>query len=514
MDMIRLFDNGVTIQSGKPVAAIAAQAGAKEKTIAAKILATHDHPAQDGQLHITFDGLISHDITYVGIIQTARASGLTRFPVPYVLTNCHNSLCAVGGTINEDDHVFGLSAAIKYGGDYVPANQAVIHQYAREMMTGCGKMILGSDSHTRYGALGTLGVGEGGGEIVKQLLRNTYDLAAPQVILVHVTGRPRHGVGPHDVAIALCGAVYKNGFVKNKVLEFVGDGIGRLSMDYRIGIDVMTTETACLTSIWETDGAVRDYLALHGRAGDFAPLHPEDGAYYDGLIELDLSAIEPMAALPFHPSEAVTLRELIRCHAEPYGISCGAAVDLRSTVPYTAGVGISQWKVISEFCRTYGGSLPRFAKTGELLATPEQDSGKRIILDSGSPVLNCRIREDHYGVLTEALVIDKRQNVSYSVKNPEMIAKGGQCRRVIYTPGRSTWDAMRYTGEYQIQQSKKEEQAVTVTLPGSFDAFPGDRVTVRLEKLGLTGNYRVAETENRFSAREGAVMIWTLKECD
>ena len=211
--------------------------------------------------------------------------------------------------------------------------------------------------------------------------------------------------------------------------------------------------------------------------------------------------------------EQVTLRELIRCHAEPYGISCGAAADLRSTVPYTAGAGISQWKVISEFCRTYGGFLPRFAKTGELLATPEQDSGKRIILDSGSPVLNCRIREDHYGVLTEALVIDKRQNVSYSVKNPEMIAKGGQCRRVIYTPGRSTWDAMRYTGEYQIQQSKKEEQAVTVTLPGSFDAFPGDRVTVRLEKLGLTGNYRVAETENRFSAREGAVMIWTLKEC-
>ena len=211
--------------------------------------------------------------------------------------------------------------------------------------------------------------------------------------------------------------------------------------------------------------------------------------------------------------EQVTLRELIRCHAEPYGISCGAAADLRPTVPYTAGAGISQWKVISEFCRTYGGFLPRFAKTGELLATPEQDSGKRIILDSGSPVLNCRIREDHYGVLTEALVIDKRQNVSYSVKNPEMIAKGGQCRRVIYTPGRSTWDAMRYTGEYQIQQSKKEEQAVTVTLPGSFGAFPGDRVTVRLEKLGLTGNYRVAETANRFSAREGAVMIWTLKEC-
>ena len=215
MDMIRLFDNGVTIQSGKPVAAIAAQTGAKEKTIAAKILAAHDHPAQDGQLHITFDGLISHDITYVGIIQTARASGLTRFPVPYVLTNCHNSLCAVGGTINEDDHVFGLSAAIKYGGDYVPANQAVIHQYAREMMTGCGKMLLGSDSHTRYGAIGTMGIGEGGPELVKQLLQNTYDVAKPQVVLVWLTGEVPHGVGPHDVAIALCGAVYKNGLVKN-----------------------------------------------------------------------------------------------------------------------------------------------------------------------------------------------------------------------------------------------------------------------------------------------------------
>ena len=512
--MIQLHHGGVTLHGGVPTPAEAAVPAAREKTMAYQILRRHDTPAGDGLLHLTFDSLISHDITYVGVIQTAKASGMTEFPVPYVLTNCHNSLCAVGGTINEDDHVFGLSAAIKYGGDYVPANQAVIHQYAREMMSGCGRMILGSDSHTRYGALGTMGVGEGGPEIVKQLLRNTYDLAAPQVILVHVTGRPRHGVGPHDVAIALCGAVYKNGFVKNKVLEFAGPAVSRLPMDYRIGIDVMTTETACLSSIWETDGAVADYLTLHGREEAFTALHPQDGAYYDGMITIDLDRMEPMAALPFHPSEAVTLRELIHCHAEPYGISCGAAVDLRSTVPYTAGVGISQWKVISEFCRTYGGFLPRFAKTGELLATPEQDSGKRIILDSGSPVLNCRIREDHYGVLTEALVIDKRQNVSYSVKNPEMIAKGGQCRRVIYTPGRSTWDAMRYTGEYQIQQSKKEEQAVTVTLPGSFDAFPGDRVTVRLEKLGLTGNYRVAETENRFSAREGAVMIWTLKECD
>ena len=309
--MIKLHDLPVLWTGGAVREATPAMAAAREKTMACRILRAHNTGSGDGLLHLTFDSLISHDITYVGVIQTAKASGLTEFPVPYVLTNCHNSLCAVGGTINADDHAFGLSAAVKYGGDYVPANQAVIHQYAREMLAGCGKMVLGSDSHTRYGALGTLGVGEGGGEIVKQLLRNTYDLAAPQVILVHVTGRPRHGVGPHDVAIALCGAVYKNGFVKNKVLEFVGDGIGRLSMDYRIGIDVMTTETACLTSIWETDGAVRDYLALHGRAGDYAPLHPEDGAYYDGLIELDLSAIEPMAALPFHPSEAVTLRELI-----------------------------------------------------------------------------------------------------------------------------------------------------------------------------------------------------------
>ena len=212
--------------------------------------------------------------------------------------------------------------------------------------------------------------------------------------------------------------------------------------------------------------------------------------------------------------EQVTLRELIRCHAEPYGITCGAAADLRSTVPYTAGAGVSQWKVISEFCRTCGGFLPRFAKTGELLAVPEKDDGKRIVIDDSSPVLECRIREDHYGVLTEALVIDKKQNVSYSVQNPKMIAKGGQCRRVIYTPGRSTWDAMRYTGEYQISQSRRDAAAVSVKLPGSFGAFPGDRVVLKLEKLGTTGLYRVVEAENRFSVREGAVMIWTLKECE
>ena len=307
--MIKLYDGGVTIQNGCPVKA--QEKTGSEKTIARRILEAHNSPSTDGQLHITFDGLISHDITYVGIIQTARASGLKAFPLPYVLTNCHNSLCAVGGTINEDDHVFGLSAAIKYGGDYVPANQAVIHQYAREMMTGCGKMILGSDSHTRYGALGTMGVGEGGPELVKQLLKNTYDLASPQVVLVWLTGDVPHGVGPHDVAIALCGATYKNGFVKNKILEFAGPGVKKLPMDFRIGIDVMTTETACLSSIWETDEKVAEYLKIHGRADSYKELRVEDGAYYDACIEIDLGKLEPMAALPFHPSEAVTLHELI-----------------------------------------------------------------------------------------------------------------------------------------------------------------------------------------------------------
>ena len=309
--MIQLHRGGIVLQNGAPVPAKAAAPEGREKTMAYQILRRHDKPADDGLLHLTFDSLISHDITYVGVIQTAKASGMEKFPVPYVLTNCHNSLCAVGGTINEDDHVFGLSAAIKYGGDYVPANQAVIHQYAREMMSGCGRMILGSDSHTRYGALGTMGVGEGGPEIVKQLLKNTYDIAAPEVILVWLTGQPPRGVGPHDVAIALCGAVYKNGFVKNKVLEFAGPAVSRLPMDYRIGIDVMTTETACLSSIWETDGAVADYLTLHGREEAFTALHPQDGAYYDGMITIDLDRMEPMAALPFHPSEAVTLRELL-----------------------------------------------------------------------------------------------------------------------------------------------------------------------------------------------------------
>ena len=310
-DMITLQSAGVRWQKGTPVPASVASPADREKTMAYQNFRRHNQREEAGQLHLKFDSLISHDISYVGIIQTAKASGLKEFPVPYVMTNCHNSLCAVGGTINEDDHVFGLSAAIKYGGNFVPANQAVIHQYAREMMSGCGRMILGSDSHTRYGAIGTMGVGEGGPEIVKQLLKNTYDIASPQVVLVYLTGSPAQGVGPHDVAIALCGAVYKNGFVKNKVLEFAGPGIAGLPMDYRIGIDVMTTETACLSSIWETDGAVEEYLAIHGRPEAYEALHPQEGAYYDSMITIDLSKVEPMAALPFHPAEAYPIRELM-----------------------------------------------------------------------------------------------------------------------------------------------------------------------------------------------------------
>lgn len=264
-----------------------------------------------GGTHIRFDAMISHDITYVGIIQTARASGMKSFSLPYAFTNCHNSLCAVGGTINEDDHVFGMSAAKKYGGIYVPANLAVIHQYAREQLAFCGGMILGSDSHTRYGALGTLGIGEGGGELVKQLLNNTYDLPKlPETVLIYLKGKPRHGVGPQDVALSLCAATYKNGFVKNCALEFVGPGIASLSMDFRIGIDVMTTETACLTSIWETDEKTKRYFEAHCRGDKYSKLSANENAVYDRAVIIDLSEIEPMIAFPFHPSNAFPIREL------------------------------------------------------------------------------------------------------------------------------------------------------------------------------------------------------------
>ncbi len=284
----------------------------REKTMAWSILQSHNTSGNPDKLKIRFDGMASHDITYVGIIQTARASGMTRFPLPYVLTCCHNSLCAVGGTINADDHTFGLSAAKKYGGTFVPPHIAVIHQYMREMMAGCGKMLLGSDSHTRYGALGTLGVGEGGPELAKQLVGRTYDIDTPEVIAIHLSGTPAMGVGPQDVALAIIGEVFKNGFVKNKVMEFVGPGIANLPMDYRLGIDVMTTETTCLTSIWETDETVREYLAIHGRESEYAKLTAADGAKYDGAVMIDLSAMRPMIALPFHPSNTYEIAEFLK----------------------------------------------------------------------------------------------------------------------------------------------------------------------------------------------------------
>lgn len=285
---------------------------ARKNTIASNILKNHNEAGDSKNLRLKFDALASHDITYVGIVQTAKASGLKQFPVPYVLTNCHNSLCAVGGTINEDDHVFGLSAAKKYGGIFVPTNVAVIHQYMREMMAACGKMILGSDSHTRYGALGTMAIGEGGGELVKQLLSKTYDVPRPEVIGIFLEGKPKKGVGPQDIALAIIGAVYKKGFVKNKVMEFIGPGVSNLSVDFRNGIDVMTTETTCLTSIWSTDEKVKEYYEIHNRPEAYKKLDPGMVAYYDGLVKVDMSKVEPMIALPFHPSNVYSIAELNR----------------------------------------------------------------------------------------------------------------------------------------------------------------------------------------------------------
>ena len=308
--MITLRNQGVYLVNGTPKDSCdISKDEARKGTIAYSILDSHDNKSDKDILHIKFDALVSHDITYVGIIQTARASGLREFPIPYAMTNCHNSLCAVGGTINEDDHVFGLSAAKKYGGIYVPANQSVIHSYAREELAKCGGMILGSDSHTRYGALGTMGVGEGGPELVKQLLKNTYDVKRPEVVLVYLTGTPRRGIGPHDVALSLVKATFETGFVKNKILEFTGPGVKNLPIDFRNGIDVMTTETTCLSSIWETDEITEKYYKAHGRSECYKKLEPKDVAYYDSMIEIDLSKQESMIALPFHPSNAYTIHE-------------------------------------------------------------------------------------------------------------------------------------------------------------------------------------------------------------
>ena len=313
--MVEIFEHGVYLLNGSQLqnnqSGLPSPDEAREQTIAYQILRAHDVDHSGGKkMRIKFDAMMSHDITYVGIIQTARASGLEKFPIPYAMTNCHNSLCAVGGTINEDDHVFGLSAAKKYGGIYVPANQAVIHQYAREAMVACGNMILGSDSHTRYGSLGNMGVGEGGGELVKQLLSNTWDINAPEVVLVWLEGCPRKGIGPHDVAISLVKAVFESGFVKNKVLEFAGPGVKNLPIDFRNGIDIMTTETTCLSSIWITDDEVKHHYEIHRRPEAFRVLQPGEVAYYDAMIRIDLSKQESMIALPFHPSNAYTIHEL------------------------------------------------------------------------------------------------------------------------------------------------------------------------------------------------------------
>ena len=309
---MKLTNHGVFLCGGVPQssASIRPEDG-RRLTMAYRILQAHNQSGDEKKLRIRFDAMLSHDITYVGIIQQARASGMREFPIPYALTNCHNSLCAVGGTINEDDHVFGLSAAKKYGGIYVPANQSVIHSYAREQMAACGAMILGSDSHTRYGALGTMAVGEGGPELAKQLLRHTWDADLPEVVLIYLTGKPRRGVGPHDVALALVQATFASGFVKNRVLEFAGPGIASLPIDFRNGIDVMTTETTCLSSIWQTDEETKRFFEIHGRPEAYQELAPGDGAYYDRMVEIDLSAVEPMIALPFHPSNAYPIREFL-----------------------------------------------------------------------------------------------------------------------------------------------------------------------------------------------------------
>ncbi len=312
--MVKLYEGGGFLKDGKVIpeseAGTLNKETGKKGTIAYRVLKAHNTSDSMDKLKIKFDKLTSHDITFVGIIQTARASGLKKFPIPYVLTNCHNSLCAVGGTINEDDHMFGLTAAKKYGGIYVPPHQAVIHQFAREMLAESGAMILGSDSHTRYGALGTMAVGEGGPELVKQLLSQTYDINMPGVVGVYLTGEPIKGVGPQDVALAIIGAVFANGYVKNKVMEFVGPGVEKLSADFRIGIDVMTTETTCLSSIWSTDEKIEEFYDIHGRKEAYKELKPEDGAYYDGMICVDLSKIRPMIAMPFHPSNVYTIDEV------------------------------------------------------------------------------------------------------------------------------------------------------------------------------------------------------------
>ena len=363
--MIRLYNKGAWLVNGTELMEDGPQAiswlrektgreapdkeDAAKNTIAYGILENHNTSGDMDDLKIKFDKLTSHDITFVGIIQTARASGLEKFPIPYVLTNCHNSLCAVGGTINEDDHMFGLTCAKRYGGVYVPPHQAVIHQFAREMLAEGGKMILGSDSHTRYGALGTMAMGEGGPELVKQLLGRTYDIKRPEVVGIYLTGKPIPGVGPQDVALAIIGAVFANGYVKNKVMEFVGPGVENLSADFRIGVDVMTTETTCLSSIWKTDSVIKDFYEVHGRGESYQQLQPGAVTYYDGLVYVDLSLIRPMIAMPFHPSNTYTIEELNENLMDILeDVEKKAKVSLDGKIPYTLKDKVKDGKLYVE----------------------------------------------------------------------------------------------------------------------------------------------------------------------
>lgn len=412
--MIKLIKGGVYYMGGSLVREkYAFMVEAKKQqaikgTMAYSILSAHNKGGEE-QLKITFDALASHDITYVGIIQTAKASGLKEFPVPYTLTNCHNSLCAVGGTINEDDHLFGYSAAKKYGGNFVPPHLAVIHQYMREAEAACGKMILGSDSHTRYGAFGTMAVGEGGPELVKQLLGQTYDIKRPEIIAVYLKGKPRKGVGPHDVAIALVGATFKNGFVKNKVLEFIGPGIKNLSMDFRSGIDVMTTETTCLSSIWETDGTTKEFFKAHGRENDFKELHPNDPAYYDGAVTIDLSRVEPMVALPFHPSNAFTLKEVIENTADIIAEveKAGNALKGEKFKPFRLLDRIKDGKLhISQgvIAGCAGGSYENIAEAAEILRGNNCGNGEFAlnVYPQSQPVYKCLVDNGYASLLLGA----------------------------------------------------------------------------------------------------------------
>lgn len=417
--MIKLIKGGVYYMEGALVRenhafmVEAKKQKAIKGTIAYSILKSHNKG--DGEnLKISFDALASHDITYVGIIQTAKASGLKEFPVPYTLTNCHNSLCAVGGTINEDDHLFGYSAAKKYGGNYVPPHIAVIHQYMRETEAGCGKMILGSDSHTRYGAFGTMAVGEGGPELVKQLLGQTYDVKRPEIIAVYLKGKPRKGVGPHDVAIALVGATFKNGFVKNKILEFIGPAIKNLSMDFRSGIDVMTTETACLSSIWETDDTTKEFFKVHGREGDFKELHPSDPAYYDGAVVIDLSRVEPMIALPFHPSNAFTIREVIDNAADILSEveKAGNKLKGEGAKPYRLLDRIKDGKIhVSQgvIAGCAGGSYENVAEAAEILRGKNCGDGEFTlnVYPQSQPVYKCLVDNGYISALMGAGAVCK-----------------------------------------------------------------------------------------------------------